>query len=85
MAENNNRFNSAEGVSLKEYINDKIDNLEKSIDAKFESITLMTNNALASADKATSKAEMASNERFAGVNEFRAVLTSQQNTFAPRS
>lgn len=40
---------------------------------KFESI-----------DKAITKAETATDKRFESVNEFRAVLTSQQNTLLPR-
>jgi len=85
MDKNGNHFNSPEGVSLKEYVNDKLDNLEKSIDARFDGVTLTTNAALASADKATLKAESATEKRFEGVNEFRNTLSDQQRTFMPRS
>jgi hypothetical protein len=40
--------------------------------------------ALSSADKAVSKSETANERRFDSVNEFRATLQDQQNTFLPR-
>jgi hypothetical protein len=40
--------------------------------------------ALAASDKAVLKAENATEKRFEGVNEFRAQLTDQANTFMPR-
>lgn len=40
--------------------------------------------ALAAAEKAVSKAEMATEKRFDNVNEFRAQLNDQANTFVPR-
>lgn len=85
MDKNNNHFNSPEGVSLKEYINDKLDNLEKSIDLRFEAVNLTTSSALASADKATLKAEAAAEKRFEGVNEFRSTLADQQRNLMPRA
>lgn len=81
----NNHFSSPEGISLKEYINDRFVALEKSIDARFESVITATNNALGAADKAVSKAESASEKRFEGVNEFRASLADQQRTLMPRA
>jgi hypothetical protein len=81
----NNTAPSSEGISLKEYINDKFDNLEKSIDSRFESITQTTNSALSAADKATLKAENAVEKRFESVNEFRATLSDQTRSFLTRS
>jgi hypothetical protein len=83
--EKTNNFSSEEGVSLKEYINDKLNNLEKSVDMRFHAVNTSTNQALATADKATSKAETATEKRFEGVNEFRAALSDQARTFVIRS
>lgn len=80
----NDNFSNQDGVTLKEYINDKLNNLEKAVDSRFDSITLSVNTALASADKATSKAETASEKRFDAVNEFRATLADQQRNLMPR-
>jgi hypothetical protein len=41
--------------------------------------------ALAAADRAVIKAELATEKRFEGVNEFRATLADQQRTLIPRS
>jgi len=41
--------------------------------------------ALAAADRAVSKAELAAGARFDSVNEFRAALTDQTATFIPRA
>ena len=79
-----NGFRSPEGVSLREYVDDKLENLEKAIDARFESVTQTTNSALASADKANLKAENAIEKRFEGVNEFRAALSDQTHNFLTR-
>jgi hypothetical protein len=43
------------------------------------------NAALEAAEKAVTKAEAASERRFEGVNEFRAALSDQTQTFIPRS
>jgi hypothetical protein len=82
---NNSKFTSDEGVSLKEYINDKLSNLEKSIDMRFQSVNMTTNSALASADKATLKAETAVEKRLEGLNELRSMALDQQRTFIPRA
>ncbi len=82
---NNNHFNSPEGVSLKEYINDRLSNLEKSIDMRFNSVNLTTSSALTAVDKATTKAESAAEKRFDAVNEFRATLADQQRSLMPRA
>lgn len=41
--------------------------------------------ALTSADRAVSKAEMAAEKRFEGVNEFRQTLADEQRTLMPRA
>lgn len=41
--------------------------------------------ALAAADRAVVKAELATEKRFEGVNEFRATLADQQRTLIPRT
>jgi len=72
-------------ISLKEYIDTKLENLEKAMNAKFESVTQATNSALAAADKAINKSDIAVEKRLDSVNEFRAALTDQQRTLMPRS
>lgn len=67
----NKQFNSPEGVSIKEWVSDKFDNLEKAIDARFESVTQSTNSALSSADKAITKSDIALEKRLDSVNEWR--------------
>lgn len=85
MDKNNGHFSSPEGISLKEFVNDKIAALEKGIDARFESVIQATSNALAAADRAVNKAESASEKRFDAVNEFRETLADQQRNLMPRS
>lgn len=51
------------------------------VDAQADKVAL----ALAAADKAVSKAELATEKRFEGVNEFRGQLTDQARTFMPRT
>lgn len=75
----------ADEVSLKEYINDKLTNLEKSVDARFKGVEATTKSALDAADRAVSKAEAATEKRFEGVNEFRATLSDQASKFIIRS
>lgn len=50
------------------------------VDSQSEKVVL----ALGAADKAVAKAERATDERFRGVNEFRAQLADQTATFIPR-
>ena len=58
---------------------------EKHNRERFENAKESVGNALAAADKATNKAEMASNTRFEGVNEFRKTLSDQANMLMPRA
>lgn len=70
----------------------RVDGLDRLTDAKFVTLrTLMDSQAekvalaLAASEKAVSKAETANEKRFEGVNEFRAQLSDQANTFIPRA
>ena len=63
----------------------RLSDREKSINQRFEANDKQVSAALASADRATTKAENASEKRFDGVNEFRASLKDQQVSFATRS
>lgn len=51
---------------------------------RFEDLDAKTTLALAAADKAVTKAEIATEKRFEGVNEFRATLADQANRLMPR-
>ncbi|MEU4335169.1 hypothetical protein AB0F59_11115 [Micromonospora lupini] len=69
----------------------RIDALERLIDAKLANITTKIDAqaaqvglALASADKAVTKAEAATEKRFESVNEFRQTLSDQTKTFIAR-
>jgi hypothetical protein len=59
--------------TLKEYIDSKIDGLEKNVTT-----------AMAAADKAVTKAETAAEKRFDSVNEFRNAMKDQQTDFADK-
>lgn len=78
-------LNVQDYITLKEYVNDKFDNLEKSIDARFDGVLHTTSAALAAADKATAKAEQANDKRFDSVNEFRSTLSDQASKFIIRT
>lgn len=80
-----NGFSSPEGISIRDYLDDKLENLEKSIDIRFESVARTTEAALSSADKATLKAESAAEKRFEGLNEFRGQQKDIIETFARRT
>ena len=60
-------------VSLKDYVESIVGALEKNIHNRLEQM-----------DKAVCKAEIATEKRFEGVNEFRAQLGDQARTFLPR-
>ena len=57
----------------------------KALDAAFKAAEQAVAVALANAEKATIKAEDASERRFEGVNEFRKALSDQTQTFIPRA
>jgi hypothetical protein len=60
--------------SLKEYFEMRFDNMESSLDARFEA-----------QEKATSVANQASDKRLEGMNEFRESLREQSTAFATKS
>ncbi len=60
-------------ISWKEYVDVRFSDQEQAVQA-----------ALAAAEKAVVKAELASDKRFESVNEFRAQLSDQANTFISR-
>jgi uncharacterized Rmd1/YagE family protein len=61
-------------ITLREYIDMRMDASDKAVSA-----------ALASADRAVSKAESATEKRFESVNEFRAALADSGRLLMPRS
>jgi len=61
-------------TTLKEHFDYVIQERDKTISQKFQSLEL-----------AVTKAEQATEKRFEGVNEFRNTLADQQRTFIPRS
>jgi hypothetical protein len=86
-----NTFEKQDGVDLKDLFMARIEVLKTLIDAndknynqRFDNVSSATSQALAAADRATSKAEAAAEKRFEGVNEFRQTLADQQRTLMPR-
>lgn len=61
-------------ISLREYVDVRLEALEKGMNA-----------AINAAQKAVDKAEVASERRFEGVNEFRAALNDNARLLMPRS
>jgi hypothetical protein len=59
--------------------------LREYIDVRFEAQEKAVQAALASADRAVAKAEMAAERRFDSVNEFRSTLSDQARLLMPRS
>jgi hypothetical protein len=57
----------------------------KTIDQRFTSAEEAVHRALESADKASTKADNATEKRFEGVNEFRATLSDQATRLIPRA
>ncbi len=78
--------------TLETYISDQLRALKESIaqqdernKERFSAAKEAVQAALTAADKALSKAEIASERRFEGVNEFRATLADQATMLMPRS
>ncbi len=76
---------------LEKYLSDQIDALRGSVrqqdeqnKERFVAAKEQVNLALASADKAITKADLATEKRFEGVNEFRKTLADQAATLMPR-
>lgn len=63
----------------------QFDSNEKYYNQRFENLADQTHIALVSADKATKKAEDATEKRFESVNEFRATLTDQARSFLTKA
>jgi hypothetical protein len=73
------------GVSLREYFDAKIEARDKYVDSMFKNQETAVTAALASADKANLKAEIASEKRFDSVNEFRQSLADAGRLNMPRT
>lgn len=58
---------------------------QKAIDVGLSGQKIAVDAALAAADRAVTKAELATEKRFEGVNEFRSTLSDQQRTLIPRA
>lgn len=71
---------------------ERIEGVDKITDAKFVTFRTLVDSqaekvalALAASDKAVSKAEVANEKRFEGINEFRGQLADQANALMPRT
>lgn len=84
------------GPSLQTYVETRFNLLTKLMDERFKETDLRYQQrfeagqkgldaALAAADRAVTKAELATEKRFESVNEFRGTLDNQQRTLIPRS
>lgn len=71
--------------TLKDYLTALIQENDRRYEQRFSSAQLAVNAALAAAKEAVTKAEIASEKRFEGVNEFRNALGDQQRTLMPRA
>jgi methanogenic corrinoid protein MtbC1 len=65
--------------------NSDIITLREYVDVRFAAEEESVKTALASADRANTKAEAAADKRFDSVNEFRKTLTDETATFLPRA
>lgn len=72
-------------VTLREYEDEKIENLKSSINERFEASKEAVQAALSAAKEAVIKAELASEKRFESINEFRGQLADQASTLMPRA
>ena len=71
--------------TLKEYVDQRFRDGEKSVEAAVAASDKATSVAMTAEQRAVAKAEAASEKRFESVNEFRQTLTDQAATFMPRS
>ncbi len=71
-------------VALRDYFTLWLERLEMFYTRRFEDLDAKTTLALAAADKAVTKAEIATEKRFEGVNEFRHTLADQAARLMPR-
>ncbi len=72
---------ATELAGLRVLMDERHERYQERADAQKENIAA----ALAAADRAVVKAELATEKRFEGVNEFRATLADQQRTLIPRA
>ena len=72
---------AATDVSLREYLMAQITAAEKRSDLRFESMKEQVLSAFESSQRAIDKADIATEKRFEGVNEFRAALSDQASRF----
>lgn len=75
---------AATDVSLREHLTSVIDAFERRSDERFEAMKTMVDTAFATAQTAIDKADVATEKRFEGVNEFRAQLSDQAARFVTR-
>ncbi len=71
-------------VELRDFFTLWLERLEIFYSRRFEDLDAKTTLALAAADKAVTKAEIATEKRFEGVNEFRSTLADQAARLMPR-
>jgi len=71
-------------VTLKEYVDRRFDDQKSATDVALAAADKMNVAALTAAEKAVTKAEVATEKRFDSVNEFRRTLTDQANLFLQR-
>ncbi len=70
--------------TLKEYVDQRFDASQKAVEAALQAAEKMGGAALASADRAVSKAEVAAEKRFDATNEFRGQQKDMITTLFPR-
>ena len=71
-------------VTERQYLESIIDNRFRELSLRCDAIQEATRVAFHTSEKAITKAELASDHRFEGVNEFRAQLADQQRTLISR-
>lgn len=75
---------AATDVSLRTYLIALINGAEQRSDERFRHMKEMVESAFESAQTAITKADIATEKRFEGVNEFRAALSDQASQFVTR-
>lgn len=71
--------------ALGERTNERFLLAKQAVDAAVSGVEKASATALSSADRAVTKAEVGAEKRFDSMNEFRAAMKDQQNTFADRA
>ena len=74
----------SDDIPLKEYVEARLDAMQKQRDILFESSRAALAAAITAQKEAVVKVEIATEKRFESVNEFRSTLADQQRTFMPR-